>query len=241
MDTLAQDDLYSMVSLNSTEAYIDKKKVDSSKLTILETEDYSSLIPAVRNTCATTFPLARLVPLKYGGDFPFISNADEVALHINVHMRRLDQSLLPAIATDGEGQRFSFDKDGRFGTSKPPTEGEAAEESESSSDSEEKKPAPAPKKAKAKAPARPPTPEEQSDSESSSSDSDAPPKPKPKPKPKPTPKDDDDSESSSSSSSSSSEAEQAPKPKAKKQKQPPAKEEEEDSSSSSSSSDSDSA
>lgn len=96
MDDLSSGELFSCIVLEKAEAFIDKRKIDTSVLTIIESDDFSSLPLTVKASLSQTFTTARIVPLKKGGDFPFISQADEIALHITVHMRRLDPSLLPA-------------------------------------------------------------------------------------------------------------------------------------------------
>ncbi|KAH7829478.1 putative acid cluster protein 33 [Monocercomonoides exilis] len=151
MESLTQEELFSSLSLMCTEAYIDKKKIDSKTLTIMETDDFSSLNERVKGTCASFFPTATLVPLKKGGDFPYISVADEVCLYITVHMRRLDPSLLPAISLDSSSAAFSHDRDGkRFGKSvlSVPTSGRDDDDDEE--EEEEERPAPKKKKAPAK-------------------------------------------------------------------------------------------
>ncbi|KAK2951610.1 putative Maspardin [Blattamonas nauphoetae] len=97
MGTLSQEELYSSVCLQSTEAFIDKRKVDQTKLTIIECDDFSSFDESMRATLPTFFKNGRYVGLKEGGDFPFLSCAEDISLHITVHMRRLDPTLLEAI------------------------------------------------------------------------------------------------------------------------------------------------
>ncbi|KAA6353669.1 MAG: putative Alpha/beta-Hydrolases superfamily protein, partial [Streblomastix strix] len=97
MVTLKQEDLYSQLLLMYVDAFIDRRKVNQENLTIIESNDFSSIPERLKGSCAQIFPQARQVILKLGGDFPFISVCDEVSMHIVVHMRRLDPSLLPAI------------------------------------------------------------------------------------------------------------------------------------------------
>lgn len=58
------------------------------RITILETLDETCLSVRTKAELAKYFPEAHLAYVKRGGTFPFLSNPDEINLHIEVHLRR---------------------------------------------------------------------------------------------------------------------------------------------------------
>ncbi|KAK2948452.1 putative maspardin [Blattamonas nauphoetae] len=107
MNELKQVELFSALCLQSREAFIDKRKLRRETTTIIETDKFTNgpyaqtglgCMPAmVRTSCGDLLNRCRFVTLKDGWDFPVIANSDEICLHIEVHLRRLDQSLLPVL------------------------------------------------------------------------------------------------------------------------------------------------
>jgi len=57
-------------------------------ITILDTLDDSVLPEKIKEEVFKYYPNARVAQLKTGGNFPYLSRADEVNLHIEVHLRK---------------------------------------------------------------------------------------------------------------------------------------------------------
>lgn len=57
-------------------------------LLAVQTNDYCSVKQDSRDALYIRYPGARRAFLKSGGDFPFLSRADEVNLHLQVSTRR---------------------------------------------------------------------------------------------------------------------------------------------------------
>ncbi|KAA6370399.1 MAG: putative esterase/lipase/thioesterase family protein [Streblomastix strix] len=100
MESMTQEELYASLCLQCREAYVDKNRVNTQRLTIIETDDITQKMADTIESCRSLFRTARLVTLKSGGVFPYISVSDEICLHIMVHMRRLDASLLPELTAE---------------------------------------------------------------------------------------------------------------------------------------------
>ena len=96
VESQSQTILASKLQLNCAEGILKPqnlmKHFDDNKILILQSIDSSSpksfLIEMEK-----FYPNAKLALLKDGGDFPFISSFEEVNLHIEVHLRRIKQSI----------------------------------------------------------------------------------------------------------------------------------------------------
>jgi len=89
---LSQDELASRLLLSHTTSSFNPNglNLDQSKITIIDTIDHSSIPEATVEEVYKTYPKAHQAILKTGGEFPFLSRPEEVNLHIEVHLRRLN-------------------------------------------------------------------------------------------------------------------------------------------------------
>jgi hypothetical protein len=87
-------------------------------MTFIDSQDEIALPQAVRDELYKLYPRARIAGVKEGGNFPFLSNAEEVNVHILVHLR---------VQHDGE---IGADSSGESGSA---SDGEAANASDAPS------------------------------------------------------------------------------------------------------------
>ncbi|KAK2946360.1 putative Alpha/beta-Hydrolases superfamily protein [Blattamonas nauphoetae] len=106
MEQLTQENLLSQITCYSETQVLSGNSSLDEKLTIIETDDFTSLPENIHNTVNGTFGGGRLILMKTGGDYPAISEADELAMYLTVHMRRFDSALLPQTQeSEGTGQQ----------------------------------------------------------------------------------------------------------------------------------------
>jgi len=89
LECVKRQDLASRLSLNCTVGPFaaQELKLDQSKITIIDVLDDVVLPEKVREEVFNSYPDARQALLKSGGNFPYLSRADEINMHIEVHMR----------------------------------------------------------------------------------------------------------------------------------------------------------
>ena len=89
--TLTAGDMASRLTLQWTQHKVEPlQAIDQSRVTILTpTEDSHPLLEDLRDRLLATLPEARVAWLKDGGDFPHLSQADQVNMHIVLHLRRV--------------------------------------------------------------------------------------------------------------------------------------------------------
>eukprot|EP00850_Spirogloea_muscicola_P007247 SM000036S13291 [mRNA] locus=s36:405505:407397:+ [translate_table: standard] len=85
--------LASRLLINTTPAAVPPLPLGDESITIMDTNDYSATPRDLRDAVYRRYPGARKALLKSGGDFPFLSRADEVALHVILHLRRASVQL----------------------------------------------------------------------------------------------------------------------------------------------------
>lgn len=73
-------------------------------VTLIDTQDEIALPDSVRDELYKLYPKARTAAVKEGGNFPFLSNADEVNVHITVHLRALREGELGASESSSEDE-----------------------------------------------------------------------------------------------------------------------------------------
>ncbi|KAJ7537422.1 hypothetical protein O6H91_11G005300 [Diphasiastrum complanatum] len=88
LETLSREELASRLTLNTSTAIVGQISLPDSAITIMDTNDYCAIPQALKDQVAMRYPGARRASLKSGGDFPFLSRADEVTLHAQLHLRR---------------------------------------------------------------------------------------------------------------------------------------------------------
>jgi len=89
LEAVKRDDLASRLNLNCTLCPLMKEelKLPVSNITIIDVLDDVIIPEKVRDEVYKTYPNARQALLKTGGNFPYLSRADEINMHIEVHLR----------------------------------------------------------------------------------------------------------------------------------------------------------
>ncbi|KAL2629643.1 hypothetical protein R1flu_014329 [Riccia fluitans] len=88
LETLSRDELASRLSLNTTLAAVGQLPIPDSAITVMDTNDYCAVPQVLKDQVSARYPGARRAHLKTGGDFPFLSRAGEVTLHLQLHLMR---------------------------------------------------------------------------------------------------------------------------------------------------------
>ncbi|PRP81827.1 alpha/beta hydrolase fold-1 domain-containing protein [Planoprotostelium fungivorum] len=90
LESLSGRDLSSRLTLNCTVVDLDPNRMtfDKRRILIIESLDDVSVPRKMREDLLKYYPDAKLAELKSGGNFSYLSRADEVNLHIQVHMRK---------------------------------------------------------------------------------------------------------------------------------------------------------
>jgi len=90
LETLTQSELAGRLTLNCAPGTLKPGSVilSSEHITILDTIDDVALPENLREEVYKFYPDARVAHLKSGGNFPYLSRADEVNMHIQIHLRR---------------------------------------------------------------------------------------------------------------------------------------------------------
>lgn len=89
LETLSREELASRLTLNTAVGAVGQILVEDSAITVMDTNDYCAIPQSLRDEVGSRYPGARKAVLKTGGDFPFLSRADEVNLHLQLHLRRV--------------------------------------------------------------------------------------------------------------------------------------------------------
>ncbi|XP_012471928.1 uncharacterized protein LOC105789199 [Gossypium raimondii] len=104
IETLSRDDLASRLAFTVDNASVGPLLLSDSFITIMDTNDYSSIPQELKDQLGERYPAARRAYLKTGGDFPFLSRPDEVNLHLQLHLRRVGVEAKPdLVPKDGSG------------------------------------------------------------------------------------------------------------------------------------------
>ncbi|KAI5064026.1 hypothetical protein GOP47_0020696 [Adiantum capillus-veneris] len=138
LETLSKKELAARLTLNTTVGAIGQVLVPDSDITIMDTNDYCATPQALREEVGVRYGGARKAVLKTGGDFPFLSRADEVNLHLQLHLRRVGVEALVVTKGPGGSDDSAQGEDGRGflqhpDLGMPPAEGGTGEGSSTSS------------------------------------------------------------------------------------------------------------
>lgn len=124
VETLKKDDLASRLTLTVDAASVGSLLLSDSFITLMDTNDYSSIPQELKDQVGERYPGARRAYLKTGGDFPFLSRPDEVNLHLQLHMRRVGVEARPDLVQgapkDGGGGGSSSEQNDRKDDSDDP-------------------------------------------------------------------------------------------------------------------------
>jgi len=88
LDTVPSDDIASRLTLNYSIGPIvaTSLQLDQDKITIIDCFDDFDIPEKVRDEVHKLLPDARKAFIKTGGNFPYLSRAEEINLHIEVHL-----------------------------------------------------------------------------------------------------------------------------------------------------------
>ncbi|XP_002992732.2 maspardin [Selaginella moellendorffii] len=115
-ETLSREDLASRLTLNTSPAAVGQITLPDSCITIMDTNDYCAIPQSLKDQVAARYPTARKAMLKSGGDFPFLSRAAEVSLHVQLHLMRVgvegvpDARPIPSPGSGGSGDSAGDDQ-----------------------------------------------------------------------------------------------------------------------------------
>eukprot|EP00287_Rhodomonas_sp_CCMP768_P009528 CAMPEP_0196743940 /NCGR_PEP_ID=MMETSP1091-20130531/55258_1 /TAXON_ID=302021 /ORGANISM="Rhodomonas sp., Strain CCMP768" /LENGTH=151 /DNA_ID=CAMNT_0042090399 /DNA_START=6 /DNA_END=461 /DNA_ORIENTATION=+ len=84
-----QGDLASRLTLNCTPLDCQGTRIEADKITIIDSLDKIARPTELRDELYRRYPEAKQAHCRTGGDFPYVSVADEVNLYIEVHMRKV--------------------------------------------------------------------------------------------------------------------------------------------------------
>jgi len=84
MNSLSQEDLASRLTLNCSPSECSAMKIGEDKMTIIDALDRTARPPEARDELYSKYTSAKQALCRTGGDFPFLSVADEVCLYIEV-------------------------------------------------------------------------------------------------------------------------------------------------------------
>lgn len=87
LESLKQGELASRLTLNCTESYVEPQKLARVVMTIMDVFDECAISNRVKEELYKSYPHAKLAQLKTGGNFPYLSRAEEVTMYIKVHLR----------------------------------------------------------------------------------------------------------------------------------------------------------
>ncbi|KAH7286866.1 hypothetical protein KP509_32G025700 [Ceratopteris richardii] len=121
LEILQQHDLASRLTLNTAVGAIGKILVPDSAITIMDTNDYCAIPQRLRDEVGLRYAGARKAVLKSGGDFPFLSRADEVNLYLQLHLRQVNVHGIAALKDPEKDGDSAKDEDeiGSSGYSNP--------------------------------------------------------------------------------------------------------------------------
>ena len=86
---LTQEDLASRMLLNCSPCECPGVKLAGDSITIIDSLDKTARPPDAKDELYSKYSKAKQALCRTGGDFPFLSVADEVCLYIEVHLRRV--------------------------------------------------------------------------------------------------------------------------------------------------------
>lgn len=82
LDSLSQSELASRLTLNCVDGYVVPQKLQHLPTMIIDVNDRCALSESVKEELYKCYPEARRAHLKSGGNFPYLSRADEVTLFL---------------------------------------------------------------------------------------------------------------------------------------------------------------
>jgi maspardin len=96
LDSLAQQDLASRLTINCVNSRVDPFRLRNVKMTLIDVFDESALTNTARDHLYQSYSHAKMAHMKTGGNFPYLSRSDEVNMHILIHLRAFNETRLSA-------------------------------------------------------------------------------------------------------------------------------------------------
>lgn len=94
---LSQPDLASRLTLNCATARVKSNDVAGLHVvTIMDVFDDYALTSPIKEEIYHMYPQAKLAQLKSGGNFPYLSRHEEVNIHLQIHLRKFEDTLCSA-------------------------------------------------------------------------------------------------------------------------------------------------
>jgi maspardin len=102
LDHLGQQELASRLTLNCMNSYIEPQKLVGVTITIIDVNDHCALSQSVKEEVYKCYPDAKRAHLKDGGNFPYLSRADEVNLYLQIHLMQFADTRYSAMEPSSE-------------------------------------------------------------------------------------------------------------------------------------------
>lgn len=100
VSALSRDQLASRLTLSSHHCRVQSNWLQELPITLVYALDSSALSQEAVDETRAAYPQARLADLNTGGNYPFLTRAEELDVFVQVHIRQfLDTSLSPSTAT----------------------------------------------------------------------------------------------------------------------------------------------
>lgn len=113
LDQLGQQALASRLTLNCLNSYVEPQSLEGIPVTVIDVYDNCAISQGVKEEVYKCYPHARRAHLKTGGDFPYLSRADEVNVYIQIHLQQSSHTRysarspteeVPSASTEGDTQ-----------------------------------------------------------------------------------------------------------------------------------------
>lgn len=109
LDGLGQQELASRLTLNCMNSYVEPQKLKDMPVTVMDVYDECALSQGVKDEMYKCYPEARRAHLKNGGNFPYLSRAEEVNVYLQVHLRQFWNTRYSAMEPTRDFTRQSQD------------------------------------------------------------------------------------------------------------------------------------
>ncbi|KAK2159743.1 hypothetical protein LSH36_147g05056 [Paralvinella palmiformis] len=107
LDSLTQQELASRLTLNCKNSYIQPQKLKDIPVTIIDVYDRCALSQNVKEEMYKCYPDAKRAHLKSGGNFPYLSRADEVNIYLQIHLKQFWETRYSAMEPEREAAQTS--------------------------------------------------------------------------------------------------------------------------------------
>lgn len=99
LDSLQHSDIASRLTLNCQDSKVDASLLQELPITLMDVYDDYALSYHVQEMLVQLYPHAKRATLKSGGNFPYLSRADEVTMHLQIHLRAFESTPYSAKVT----------------------------------------------------------------------------------------------------------------------------------------------